>query len=40
MSKLRDPSKDKLKSQSVLKEQIRLKSVCCMDGCKNELSMF
>ncbi len=36
----RDPSKDKLKSQGVLKEQVRLKAVCCMDGCNNPLSIF
>lgn len=40
MSKLRDPNKDKLKSQSVLKEQVRLKMMCSMDGCKNPLSIF
>ena len=36
----RDPSKDKLKSHGVLKEQTRLKAVCCMDGCSNALSIF
>ena len=40
MTMLRDPSKDKLKGQSVLKEQIRQNRICCMDGCKNPLSMF
>ena len=40
MATLRNPDRDKLKSQSVLREQIRLKSVCCMDGCDKLLSMF
>ena len=37
---LRDPSKDQLKSHGVLKEQTRLKTLCCMDGCNNPLSIF
>ncbi len=40
MSKLRDPGKDKLKSQAILKEQVRLNRICCMDGCNSLLSMF
>ena len=40
MSTLRDPNKDKLKSQSVLKEQIRLNHKCSVDGCANPLSIF
>lgn len=40
MSMLRNPSKDELKSQSVLKEQIRLKHTCSVDGCKNALTIF
>jgi HNH endonuclease len=36
----RDPSKDKLKSPSVLKEQVRMKLICYMDGCKNPISIF
>ena len=40
MLKLRDPSKDKLKGHGVLKEQVRLKKMCCMDGCKNPLTIF
>jgi hypothetical protein len=40
MAKFRDPSKDRLKSQSVLKAQIRSNQTCCMDGCNNPLTMF
>lgn len=40
MTKFRDPSKDKLKSQGVLKAQIRSNQTCCMDGCNNPLTMF
>jgi hypothetical protein len=40
MSKLRDPNKDKLKSQSVLTEQVRANRLCTVDGCKNPLTMF
>ena len=40
MAKFRDPSKDKLKSQGVLKAQYRSNQTCCMDGCNNPLTMF
>lgn len=40
MAKFRDPSKDKLKSRGVLKEQIRLNVTCCVDGCNNLISIF
>jgi len=40
MTKFRDPGKDKLKSQGVLKAQIRSNQTCCMDGCNNPLTMF
>jgi hypothetical protein len=40
MSKFRDPNKDRLKSQSVLKEQTRLNLKCCVDGCNNNISIF
>ena len=40
MTKLRDPNKDKLKSQGILKQQIRSNQTCCMDGCNNPLTMF
>lgn len=40
MFKLRDPSKDKLKSQSILKEQIKSNLICCIDGCSESISMF
>jgi hypothetical protein len=40
MTTFRDPDKDKLKSQSVLKEQIKHNRTCSMDGCKNPLSVF
>ncbi len=40
MSQLRDPKRDKFKSQSILKEQIRLNLRCTVDGCNNELTMF
>lgn len=40
MYTLRDPNKDKLKGQSVLKEQIKKNLTCRMDNCKNSLTMF
>lgn len=40
MTKFRDPSKDKLKSSSILKEQTRLNSKCCMPNCNELLSIF
>lgn len=40
MTKFRDPKKDKLKSSSVLKAQIRSNQTCCMDGCNNPLTIF
>jgi len=40
MTKFRDPSRDKLKSQSVLKEQTRSNSKCCMPDCNESLSIF
>ena len=40
MANLRDPSKDELKSQGVLKEQIRLRHMCTVDGCKSALTIF
>lgn len=36
----RDPDRDKLKSQSVLKEQVKAKLTCCIDGCNEPLSVF
>jgi hypothetical protein len=36
----RNPSKDKLKSQSVLKEQIKRNLTCCMPNCNEPVSMF
>ena len=40
MYTLRDPNRDKLKGQSVLKEQIKKNLTCRMDDCKNSLTMF
>lgn len=40
MNKFRDPNKDALKSQSILKEQIRKSHTCRMDNCNNPLTMF
>ena len=40
MTKLRDPSRDKFKSQAVLKEQIVKNKLCTMPGCNHPLSMF
>ena len=40
MYKFRDPNKDSLKSQSVLKEQIKKSHTCRMDNCTNPLTMF
>lgn len=40
MSKLRDPAKDKLKSQGVLKEQYRLQCKCQLEDCNNDLTIF
>ena len=40
MSKLRDPSKDKLKSTSILKEQYRTACKCNLEDCSNELTNF
>ena len=40
MSKLRDPSKDKLKSTSILKEQYRTACKCNLEDCSNELTIF
>ena len=38
--KLRDPNKDKLKSNAVLKEQHRRALQCMLEDCCNELSVF
>ena len=40
MYTLRNPDKDRLKSQSILKEQIRQNALCRMDNCSNPLTMF
>lgn len=40
MTTFRNPNKDRLKSSSVLKEQIRSNQTCCMDGCNNPLTIF
>lgn len=40
MATFRLASKDSLKSQAVLKEQVRLKLTCCIDGCKESISIF
>ncbi len=40
MYTFRDPNKDSLKSQSVLKEQIKKSHTCRMDNCTNLLTMF
>jgi len=40
MTTFRDPNKDKLKSPSVLKEQIKVNLTCCIDGCNELVSVF
>jgi len=40
MYKFRDPNKDVLKSQSVLKEQVRLQCKCKLEDCDNDLTIF
>ena len=40
MATLRDPSKDKLKSSAVLKEQYRTAPTCMLEDCDNEISMY
>jgi hypothetical protein len=40
MSTIRDPNKDKLKSQSILKEQIKLDCKCKLEDCNNPITMF
>ena len=40
MATLRDPSKDKLKSSAVLKEQCRTAPTCMLEDCDNEISMY
>jgi hypothetical protein len=40
MSKFRDPSKDKLKSSAVLKEQYRRAPTCMLEDCCNPLSVY
>jgi hypothetical protein len=40
MSKLRDPGKDKLKSQSTLKEQYKRLCKCRLEDCNNDLTIF
>lgn len=37
---LRDPKKDKLKSQAVLREQHYNNQVCMLEDCNNSISMF
>lgn len=40
MSKLRDPAKDKPKSFSLLKSQLRYVPVCRLEDCSNPLTIF
>jgi hypothetical protein len=40
MASLRDPNKDKLKSQSILKEQCRLQCKCKLEDCDNDITIF
>lgn len=40
MTTFRNPNKDRLKSSSVLKEQVRLKAKCKHKDCTNDLSIF
>ena len=40
MSTFRNPSKDKLKGASILKEQVRLQARCKHKDCTNDLSIF
>lgn len=40
MTKLRDPSKDRMKSPAVLKEQINKGRTCMLADCNNPLSMY
>lgn len=40
MTKLRDPNKDKLKSQGILKEQYKSFCKCRLEDCDNDLSIF
>ena len=40
MTTFRDPNKDKLKSPSVLKEQIKVNLTGCIDGCNELVSVF
>lgn len=40
MSKLRDPNKDKIKSQSILKEQYVSQCKCKLEDCDNDLTIF
>jgi hypothetical protein len=40
MAKLRDPSKDKLKSNGVMREQYARGVTCMLEDCTNELSIY
>lgn len=40
MTMLRDPNKDKLKSQSVLREQYHLQCKCKLEDCDNDITIF
>ena len=40
MAKFRDPLQDKMKSDSVLKEQVRLQCKCRLEDCNNDLTIF
>lgn len=40
MAKFRDPTKDKMKSDSVLKEQVKSECKCRLEDCNNELTIF
>lgn len=37
---LRNPAKDKMKSQSILREQYRVQSKCKLEDCDNDLTIF
>lgn len=37
---LRDPAKDKMKGQAILREQYRLQSKCKLEDCTNDLTIF
>lgn len=40
MTTFRNPDKDKLKSHSILKEQVKKNLTCCIDGCNEPISSF